>query len=314
MSLSCPPELEFRDAQPLPVSHLNSVEDWSYSQAFSRNLGILTNEEQWKLRDSHVAIAGMGGVGGVHLMTLARLGIGRFTIADPDYFETANFNRQIGARVSTLGRSKVEVMYEEVRAINPEVQIQTISEPIGVGNVEQFMNGADIFVDGVDFFAMAARRLLFHEARRRKLWAVTAGPHAFSTAWIVFDPAGMSFDDYFDIRDGMTDAEQQVAFAVGCVPAAIHLKYLDLSKYFRPSQKSGASLGLGCQLASGVVGAEVVRLLLGRPGARPAPWYFQFDALRGMLRKGRLWGGNRHPMQRLKRWWLLQRMRSEASQ
>ncbi len=39
----------------------------------------------------------MGGVGGVHLMTLARLGIGKFTIADPDTFELANFNRQYGA-------------------------------------------------------------------------------------------------------------------------------------------------------------------------------------------------------------------------
>lgn len=78
---------------------------WSYSEAFSRNLGLISPSEQEKLRQSRVAVLGLGGVGGVNLVTLARLGIGRFTIADPDTFELANFNRQYGAMVSTiLGR------------------------------------------------------------------------------------------------------------------------------------------------------------------------------------------------------------------
>jgi tRNA A37 threonylcarbamoyladenosine dehydratase len=67
---------------------------WDYHEAFSRNIGLFTVEEQEKLRRSRVAIAGMGGVGGVHLVTLARTGIGNFTIADPDRFELANMNRQ----------------------------------------------------------------------------------------------------------------------------------------------------------------------------------------------------------------------------
>src|SRR5271165_2808853 len=66
---------------------------WSYDEAFVRNRGLISSEEQRRLRDCRVAIAGMGGVGGVHLATLARLGVGHFTIADPDEFEIANFNR-----------------------------------------------------------------------------------------------------------------------------------------------------------------------------------------------------------------------------
>jgi molybdopterin/thiamine biosynthesis adenylyltransferase len=283
---------------------------WSYKEAFSRNQGILTEEEQERLRSSHVAIAGMGGVGGVHLMTLARLGIGRFTIADPDSFEIANFNRQVGAKVSTLGRQKVDAMAEEVRAINPEVEIRILPVHVDKENVNGFLDGADVFVDGIDFFEIDARRLLFNESYRRGLWAVTAGPHAFSTAWLVFSPTGMSFDEYFDIHDGMSDMEKLAAFSVGCVPSAIHLKYLDFSRYFQPGTRQGASLGLACQLASAVVGTEVARILLHRPGVTPAPYYSQFDAYRGVLRRARLWGGNRHPWQRLKRWWLLRRMQS----
>ncbi|MGD9854373.1 MAG: ThiF family adenylyltransferase [Planctomycetaceae bacterium] len=281
-----------------------SGEAFSYEEAFSRHQGLLTREEQDKLRNSRVAIIGMGGVGGVHLITLARLGIGKFTIADPDVYELANFNRQYGANMRTLGRPKVDVMAEEALAINPELDIRKINAPISDENVDEFLDGADILVDGVDFFAIDARRLVFREARHRGLWAVTAGPHAFGTAWLVFDPQGMSFEDYFDMHDGMTAQEQVLAFAVGCCPSPIHLAYLDLSKYFRPGKRAGASLALACQLSSGIVGAEVVRIVTNRPGVRPAPCYAQFDAYRQKLARGRLWRGNRHPLQRAKRWWL----------
>ena len=69
-------------------------EDFSYDEAFSRNLGWVTEAEQARLRRTRVCIAGLGGVGGVYLLTLARLGIGAFSIADFDSFALANFNRQ----------------------------------------------------------------------------------------------------------------------------------------------------------------------------------------------------------------------------
>ena len=180
---------------------------FSYQEAFARHLGLVNPEEQDRLRSSRVAIAGMGGVGGIHLITLARLGIGSFHIADPDDFELANFNRQYGATVRSLGRGKAEVMAEEARAINPELQICASSpRPITPANVGEFLDGVDVLVDGIDFFAIDARRLVFREARRRGIWAITAGPIGFSAAWLVFSPTGMSFDDYFDLDDGMDRA------------------------------------------------------------------------------------------------------------
>jgi tRNA A37 threonylcarbamoyladenosine dehydratase len=61
-----------------------SVSAFSYEEAFSRNLGWVTSAEQERLRDARVCIAGLGGVGGIYLLTLARLGVGRFSIADFD--------------------------------------------------------------------------------------------------------------------------------------------------------------------------------------------------------------------------------------
>src|SRR4051812_32777998 len=83
---------------------------FDYDRAFGSNIGWVTGSEQALLRNKRVAIAGLGGVGGVHLLTLARLGISNFVIADLDRFELHNFNRQIGATTHTIGRTKVEVL------------------------------------------------------------------------------------------------------------------------------------------------------------------------------------------------------------
>jgi molybdopterin/thiamine biosynthesis adenylyltransferase len=273
---------------------------FSYHQAFSRHVGLFNPEEQDRLRSSRVAIAGLGGVGGIHLITLARLGIGAFHIADPDDFELVNFNRQYGATLRSLGRGKAEVMAEEARAVNPELQLRVLPEAITPQNIGEFLDGVEVFVDGIDFFEIDARRLIFREAQRRGIWAITAGPIGFSTAWLVFSPTGMSFDEYFDLNDTMDRADQLVAFLVGLTPRATQRAYLDLTQV-DPQVGRGPSAGLACHLCSGVVAAEILKILLGRSPIRAAPWYFQFDPYRQRLCKGRLFGGNRHPWQRVKR-------------
>jgi molybdopterin/thiamine biosynthesis adenylyltransferase len=275
--------------------------NWAYEEAFSRHLGLIDPQEQQRLRASRVAIAGTGGVGGVHLATLARLGIGAFHIADPDSFEVANFNRQYGATIPTLGRNKAEVMAEVATSINPELDVQVFPEAITPANVGRFLDGVDVYVDGLDAFVMPARRLVFREARQRGIWSVTAGPLGFSTMWLTFSPTGMSFDEYFDLNDSMTPMDQLIAFVVGITPRATHRPYMDV-RYIDPRTHRGPSAALACHLCSGVAAAEVLKILLGRSPVRPVPWYFQFDAYRQVLRKGYLRWGNRHPLQRVKRW------------
>jgi len=139
------------------------------------------------------------------------------------------------------------------------------------------------------------------EARRRGLWAVTAAPLGFSTAWLTFAPDGMSFDDYFDIHDGMSRFDQLVAFLVGLAPRATQRTYMDLTRA-DPKQRRGPSAGLACQLCPCVPAAATLKFLLGRGPLCTAPRYFQFDAYRHLLRRGWRPGGNRNPLQRVKRW------------
>lgn len=128
---------------------------FNYQEAFSRNIGWLTKQEQQQLRHKRVAIAGLGGVGGVHLLTLCRLGIGKFHLADFDVFDLVNFNRQAGATVSTLGHSKLETMVRQARDINPELEIKEFSDGLTAQNVDDFLNDVDIYIDGLDFFCFS---------------------------------------------------------------------------------------------------------------------------------------------------------------
>jgi len=275
--------------------------EWSYAEAFKRNRGLISEAEQEKLRNSRVAIAGMGGVGGVHLATLARLGIGKFTIADPDTFDVANFNRQYGATTNNLGRNKAEAMAEMALDINPELEITVFQEPVHEQNVDAFLAGADLYVDGLDFFAIDARRLVFRRAAKQDIWSVTAGPLGFSTAYLAFNPKGMSFDRYFDLDDSMERNAMLAAFAVGLTPKMTHLAYIDLS-HASIEQQTGPSAALACQLASGVLATDAIRVLLHRGAPSAVPTYRQFDAYRNKFSRGRLLFGNRGPLQRIKRW------------
>lgn len=114
------------------------MQTFDYDKAFSRNIGWVTVAEQARLRHAKVAIGGLGGVGGVHLLSLARLGIGRFAIADFDVFDIANFNRQVGATVDSLEQAKIEVLAGMARAINPEIILDRFPSGIRSARVSIF--------------------------------------------------------------------------------------------------------------------------------------------------------------------------------
>lgn len=271
---------------------------FSYQDAFSRNIGWITEAEQERLRQSRVAIAGLGGVGGVHLLTLARLGVGKFSIADFDSFDLANFNRQVGATLSSLGRPKIDVLAEMAQAINPELDLRTFPQGVRGEVIDGFLEGVQVYVDGLDFFAFAARRMSFAACERKGIPAVTAAPVGMGTALLVFGPGGMPFEDYFGF-EGCDELEMGIRFLVGLSPAMLQRGYVaDMSRVDLAEHRVPSTIA-ACQLAAGVAAVETLRLILGRPGVRLAPWGSQFDAYR--LRYARTWrpGGYRNPLQRL---------------
>ena len=271
---------------------------FTYKEAFSRNIGWLTYQEQDSLRHKRVAIAGLGGVGGVHLLTLCRLGIGKFHLADFDTFDLANFNRQAGATVSTLGQSKLEVMTRQARDINPELEIKGFAEGVTAENLDEFLDGVDLYIDALDFFAFQARRQVFAACAAKGIPAVTAAPLGMGAAVLSFLPGKMSFEEYFRLEDG-PENEMPLRFLLGLAPARLQMGYLADPSAVDLANRKGPSTIMACQLCAGVAATEALKILLGRGPVRAAPRGYHFDAYRNKLALTWRPGGNRNPLQRL---------------
>ena len=128
-----------------------------------RTLRYFSQEEVDKVRNTTVAISGLGGVGAITAELLARWGIKRFRLLDMDKYEPSNLNRQLFATSKTLGRYKVDVAADRIQEINPQAQIEIkIPERVTNDNVDDFIQGAGISIQNADYpscklFYLAAR-------------------------------------------------------------------------------------------------------------------------------------------------------------
>ena len=271
---------------------------FQYEQAFSRNIGWVTPAEQQQLRGKRIAIAGGGGVGGVHLLTLARLGVTQFHIADFDTFDIPNFNRQVGAMMSTVGQPKADVLARMARDINPDIEIKIFSEGVHGDNLDAFLAGVDLYVDALDFFAFDARQQTFAACARLGIPATTAAPLGMGAALLNFMPGKMTFEEYFGWGD-LPEEEKALRFVVGLAPGGLHRPYLMVPGSVSFAERRGPSTIMACQLCAGIIATESLKILLGRGDVLAAPWGMQFDAYRNKLKRTWRPGGNRHPIQRL---------------
>ncbi|MDH5190528.1 MAG: ThiF family adenylyltransferase [Gammaproteobacteria bacterium] len=272
--------------------------EFSYSEAFSRNIGWLLKDEQTLLQTKKVAIAGLGGVGGSHLLTLTRLGLGHFHIADFDHFELANFNRQAGAIISNLGKPKIDALASMAKDINPELDITLFPEGISHDNLDHFLEGVDIYVDGLDFFVLDIRRAIFRRCAELGIPAVTVAPLGMGAALLNFLPEKMTFEQYFQL-DGHTQEEQYLRFLLGLAPAMLQNGYLVAPEAVDLASKKGPSTPMACEMCAGLAGTQVLKILLGRGKIYSAPTGLQFDAYKNKMKKTWRPGGNQNPLQQI---------------
>lgn len=234
------------------------------------------------------------------------MGIGRFSIADLDSFELANFNRQYGAGQSTVGTPKIDVLEAAVRDINPEAEITTFKQGIDRNNLDQFLDGVDIYLDSLDIFALQIRRDVFAACYERGIPAVTAAPIGMGTAILTFLPGRMSFEDYFCL-DGLAFEDQMTKFLIGISPSIQQKKYLVVRSTLNFFKKKAPSTAMGIELAAGVACSNVLKLLLNRGKVIHAPRGLHFDAYRNRLVKTWRPFGNRNPIQ-LFMYWFVKRL------
>lgn len=124
-----------------------------------------------RLNNSRVAIIGLGGVGGVAAITLARSGVGTLIIQDFDIVQVSNINRQIIANHHTIGMNKADLVEDEIRRINPNCQIIKFNERFNQDS-KLFINKIDFLIDAID--AIDDKYFLITECLKNKIPFISA--------------------------------------------------------------------------------------------------------------------------------------------
>lgn len=157
---------------------------------------MLGQEAMKRLRASRVVVFGVGGVGGHVAEVLARSGVGKIALVDPDRVNLSNLNRQIVALHSTVGRLKVDVMAERIRDINPDCEVQThalfyLPETADEIDLAQF----DYVVDCID--TVKAKMEIIRRCHRQQIPVISsmgAANKLNPTAFLVCDISKTSVD------------------------------------------------------------------------------------------------------------------------
>ncbi|HEY9857254.1 MAG TPA: tRNA threonylcarbamoyladenosine dehydratase [Stenomitos sp.] len=134
---------------------------------------LVADEGLERLKNAHVLVAGVGGVGGSCVEALGRAGVGTLTLIDFDVVAPSNCNRQVVALNSTVGRRKVDVMAERLRDINPDIQLNLIAERITPPEAAGYIpEGVDVVLDCID--ALSSKVGLLKAAQDRGLFVVSS--------------------------------------------------------------------------------------------------------------------------------------------
>jgi tRNA A37 threonylcarbamoyladenosine dehydratase len=123
---------------------------------------LIGKENIRKLANSHILVAGLGGVGSYAAEQLCRAGIGKLTIVDGDTVHQSNRNRQLAALVSTEGKPKTEVIANRLRDINPEIELNIINQYLKDDSLIELMHQPyDFVVDAIDTLAPKVKLLSY---------------------------------------------------------------------------------------------------------------------------------------------------------
>ena len=145
------------------------MENWT-----DRTELLLGKEKMQRLRDAHVLVVGVGGVGAYAAEMLCRAGVGELTIIDADTVNITNINRQLPATHATLGQPKVEVLAERFRTINPDIRLHALPIYVKEEDVSNLLDASrfTFIVDAID--TIAPKCALICEALRRGIPIVSS--------------------------------------------------------------------------------------------------------------------------------------------
>jgi len=257
-----------------------------YRDYFIRNIGIFTEAEQEQLKNCTIAVAGVGGVGGLLIERLVRIGVGKIKMTDLGTFEPSNINRQYGAAMGTMDRQKAHVVYQQMREINPGIEIEVDNKGINsMRDAELFVNNCDLVIDEMDYGAWKESIYLQRVARSNGIYYAFAGAIGFGALMVNFDPQGITLEEYNNLSPDQ-DLEQCQTISVPIervlpvVPTYVTSALsMDMIQEIISGQRPVPTCSVGTGLASILAAGNAVNILLKKTEIIKAPSYIYVDLL-----------------------------------
>lgn len=243
-------------------------EEQYISQMLNRTMLYIDKECAKKVRNTVVAISGLGGVGAITVELLARWGIKRFRLLDMDRYEPSNLNRQLFATSQTLGQYKVDVSADRIKQINPFAKIEmAIRERVTNENVHKFIKGADIIIQNAD---NPSCKLFYLSAREHKVPLVNG--YASITGGRV---------QTFDYRKSPCQSELELwwnRFKFGDTKPLCAMNPKEIAEFDSKHVHSTApSINFVVNLVGCFITAEAIKLITGEGTVIHYPKYVEID-------------------------------------
>lgn len=230
-------------------------------ERYQRNIGVWDKTMQQKLWGLTLGFAGLGGAGCCAVDILVRNGVGAFKLADPGTYDTSNLQRQIFARVETLGRNKAEVARAHLLSINPELRVVAYPKGIDEHNVDEFLDGCDFVHETVDYFNPELKVLIHRKARERGILVTTTALIGSGVGGLVFHPEHMTFEEYFALGSPDRTRKQSFEELVRVKP-----DYLDKEIFLERVAKCYIPTSADAAYLAGIVTAGIYkRVVMGKP-------------------------------------------------
>lgn len=245
----------------------------SYNEFFARNLGFLTPTDQQKIKKLSIGIAGAGGDGGLLAERLARFGVGKLVLAEPDCFEPANINRQYACNTKNFNKNKALVVAKELQLINPDLEIVIFDRGINENNVVDFVAQSDIVIDEIEYSLPKFSVMLAQVTRKYNKYLFMGANIGWGASIFCFSPKGMTFEKYFKYNE----AEQTIdpLQYVGKIPKYFEKKLL---AKILSGQTTMPSLSSSVGLVASFVSSQVILFALGKIKPVLAPNFWFVDA------------------------------------
>ncbi len=155
---------------------------FDYAEFVQRNIGFVTEAEQERIRSARVFVCGVGGMGGACVMSLARAGVSKLTIADIDRFELSNLNRQVFAFIDTVGEDKVGAVRRQLLMINPVLDVETRAGE-WIEQLDDLLPEHPIVINGMDHIPSGVQ--LYRKAREHGATVIDAYASPLPSVYVV---------------------------------------------------------------------------------------------------------------------------------